>query len=324
MFQSRFSYKILLLIFLIDAISDLILFPIMRLTEMYQVMMAELTVDPQLHFIVTIAGGVFSAVAWWGLYKRTDWVKRFLLWGLPVFPLLSLVLTQSLALAPFTILLYAFVISVFMQQRMQEKLEEADANQQEQKSSSSAQHDYFSKSSTGEQKHDSESENDPDEVKPFDFLSGTFSPSDKADSPLSQLQGGKKILVIVSFVLSGYSLLNAVTSFSSLTGFSLEILLGTLFSLLFAGAFAYFGNRMLGFAWWRYYVGLILLATASLGLIFSLSLYSIAGTPEAAQMNELLGSNIISERYGLVMGMFNLFLIAVGWPLYKNGKEEQE
>jgi hypothetical protein len=69
---------------------------------------------------------------------------------------------------------------------------------------------------------------------------------------------------------------------------------------------------------------LILLTAATIGLVFSLSLYSIAGTPEATEMNELFGTNIITERYGIVMGMFNLFLIAVGWPLYKNGKNDEE
>lgn len=308
MFQSRFSYKILLFLFLIDAISDLFLFPILRFSEMYDIVMAELPVDPQLHFMFTIAGGLFSAVAWWGLYQRAGWVKRLLLWGLPVFPLTSLLLTQSLVLAPFTILLYAFVISVFMQQRMQAKLEESEKKQQQ---------------STSNASYDSDDSDDSNRIKPFDFLTGLSDSSSSGDSPLSKITGGKKVLVIISFVLSGYSFLNAVTSFSSLTGFSIDILLATLFSLLFAGAFAYFGNRMLGFVWWRYYTGLILLATASLGLVFSLSLYSIAGTPEAVEMNELFGTNIITERYGIVMGMFNLFLIAVGWPLYKNGKEEQ-
>ena len=303
MFQSRFSYKILLLLFLIDAVTDLLLFPILRFSEMYQVVMAEFPVDPQLHFMFTIAGGLFSVAAWWGLYQRAGWVKRLLLWGLPVFPLLSLLLTQSLVLAPFTILLYAFVISVFMQQRMQAKLEESEEKQQ---------------------KQDSDASGDSNRIKPFDFLTGLSDSSSAGDSPLSKITGGKKVLVILSFVLSGYSFLNAVTSFSSLTGFSIEILLSTLFSLLFAGAFAYFGNRMLGFVWWQYYVGLILLTAATIGLVFSLSLYSIAGTPEATEMNELFGTNIITERYGIVMGMFNLFLIAVGWPLYKNGKNDEE
>lgn len=279
-FNKKSFYKLLVIIFSVQSVYNLILFPITMSSNFAEQIIELMPIERTLFFYFTILTGLFALVALISLLKGFIWTSYLLLWGYLLIPITSFILAGSLALAPFSPFVYLIIWLYYSRQST-----------------------FFRDNNTSV-----ESENELDDHLLVNKEKITHSESSKKSYTTVHILG------FLSLIFGGYMLLNLVSTLALLSKTSLELLgavaLSAFFYLTSTGLGLYLIN-------WEQKFSLLykqLLITGIIGIVMGLMVLTISSSEEFDIINQATG-NLLSSKYGIMTILFNSFILALAWPL---------
>lgn len=273
------------------AVYELLLFPTFTQTEQFDQLIPLILVHPTTFILFGITKGLYSLVMVYGLMTRKKWVYYGLLGGNASLIIASLLLSNSLSLAPFAILMIALYAYYFRSEDVQKYLTEPTSPP----------------SSPGD--------------KPTNAPSESSEMTTKSSPSFSSFP----FLFYGLMGLSGYFLFSALSvlitiSLSNLSMFAYVVGFLVIYIVLFLVGMRVRPNKALS---WHSFAGKQLLVVGALGVFFGFVLTSAGSQPEMVEILQQSNS-AISPSMGIWLMVYGAFLGFIGYPLLKSSQEDSE